>query len=58
MEQIIDFTELNFNVNSISFSTPKQSGAGGKSVGIYCNKGIFRLSLPEMIQWGASDFKD
>jgi len=58
MEQIIDFTELNFNVNSISFSTPKPSGAGGKSVGIYCNKGIFRLSLPEMIQWGAADFKD
>ena len=58
MEQIIDFTELNFNVNSISFSTPKPSGAGGKSVGIYCNKSIFRLSLPEMIQWGAADFKD
>ena len=58
MEQIIDFTELNFNVNSISFSTPKPSGSGGKSVGIYCNKGIFRLSLPEMIQWGAADFKD
>ena len=58
MEQITDFTELNFNVNSISFSTPKPSGAGGKSVGIYCNKGIFRLSLPEMIQWGAADFKD
>ena len=49
---------INFNVNSISFSTPKPSGAGGKSVGIYCNKSIFRLSLPEMIQWGAADFKD
>ena len=58
MESIIDLSELNFNVNSISFSTPKPTGTGGKSVGIYQNKGIFRVSLPEMIQWGAADFKD
>jgi len=58
MESIIDLSELNFNVNSISFSVPKPTGTGGKSVGIYQDKGIFRVSLPEMIQWGAADFKD
>ena len=58
MESIIDLSELNFNVNSISYSVAKPTGTGGKSVGIYQNKGIFRVSLPEMIQWGASDFKD
>jgi hypothetical protein len=58
MDSIIDLSEINFNVNSISFSTPKPTGTGGKSVGIYQNKGIFRVSLPEMIQWGAADFKD
>jgi len=58
MEQIIDLSELNFNANLMTFSTPKPSGSGGKSVGIYFDKSIFRVSLPEMIQWGASDFKD
>ena len=58
MEQITDLSELNFNANLMTFSTPKPSGSGGKSVGIYFNKSIFRLSLPEMIQWGAADFKD
>ena len=58
MEQITDLSELNFNANLMTFSTPKPSGSGGKSVGIYFNKSIFRVSLPEMIQWGAADFKD
>ena len=58
MEQITDLSELNFNANLMTFSTPKPSGSGGKSVGIYFDKSIFRVSLPEMIQWGASDFKD
>ena len=58
MEQITDLSELNFNANLMTFSTPKPSGSGGKSVGIYFDKSIFRVSLPEMIQWGAADFKD
>ena len=58
MEQITDLSELNVNANLMTFSTPKPSGSGGKSVGIYFDKSIFRVSLPEMIQWGAADFKD
>jgi hypothetical protein len=58
MSTIYDLSDANFNVNSISFSTPKPTGSGGKSVGIYFEKNIFRVSLPEMIQWGAADFKD
>jgi hypothetical protein len=57
-DTIIDLSESNFDVNNITFSTPKPSGSGGKSVGIYNMKGIFRIATPELIQWGASDFKD
>jgi hypothetical protein len=57
METIADLSESNFNVNNITFSTPKPSGSGGKSVGIYNMKGIFRVAIPELIQWGAADFK-
>jgi len=58
MTQIYDLSDANFNVNSITFSTPKPTGSGGKSVGIYFEKNVFRVALPEMIQWGAADFKD
>jgi len=58
MESITDLSELNFNVNSITFSKPKAGASGGKSVNIYFNQGLFRVALPELIQWGAADFKD
>jgi hypothetical protein len=59
MESIIDFSEQSaFNVANMSFGVPKVGGAGGKSIGMFYNKTYMQISVPKMIQWGASDFKD
>jgi hypothetical protein len=59
MESIINLSEqTEFAVGSMSFGVPKVGGAGGKSVGIFYNKGMIRAALPKMIQWGAGDYKD
>lgn len=59
MESIINLSEqTEFTIGNMSFGVPKVGGAGGKSIGIFYNKGIIRLALPKMIQWGAGDFKD